>query len=135
MRRRLTSLDVILKAPSVYRFPHQQGLMGKQVAPPVSRRRLETELPNDIWQSDAMHWPMLLVVGDNRRKTYLLAFIDDISRLIVHAEFYLSEGLANYIQAVRQTLLAQEAVDGGRLEDRVERGQASAHHIADEGSN
>ncbi|CAO0824867.1 hypothetical protein DFAR_960003 [Desulfarculales bacterium] len=29
MRRRLTSLDVILKAPTVYRFLHQQGLMGK----------------------------------------------------------------------------------------------------------
>ncbi|CAO0821882.1 hypothetical protein DFAR_2710011 [Desulfarculales bacterium] len=32
MRRRLTSLDVTLKAPTVYRFLHQQGLMSKQVA-------------------------------------------------------------------------------------------------------
>ncbi|CAO0823802.1 hypothetical protein DFAR_3920010 [Desulfarculales bacterium] len=48
MRRRLTLLDVILKAPTVYRFLHQQGLLGKQVAPPVDRRRFEDELPNDI---------------------------------------------------------------------------------------
>ncbi|CAO0820986.1 hypothetical protein DFAR_2050003 [Desulfarculales bacterium] len=33
-----------------------------------------------------MHGPVLRV-GDNRRKTYLFAFIDDMSRLIVHAEF------------------------------------------------
>ncbi|CAO0823068.1 hypothetical protein DFAR_3460047 [Desulfarculales bacterium] len=33
MRRRLTSLDVILKASTVYRFLHQQGRMGEQVAP------------------------------------------------------------------------------------------------------
>ncbi|CAO0820207.1 transposase [Desulfarculales bacterium] len=86
MRRRLTSLDVVLKASTVYRFLHQQGLMGKQVAPPVDRKRFEAERPNDIWHSDPMHGPMLLV-DDNRRKTYLFAFIDDMSRLIVHAEF------------------------------------------------
>ncbi|CAO0822019.1 hypothetical protein DFAR_2770040 [Desulfarculales bacterium] len=79
MRRRLTLLDVILKAPTVYRFLHQQELMGKQVTPPVDRRRFEVELPNDIWQSDAMHGPMFLV-GDKRRKIYLFAFIDDMSR-------------------------------------------------------
>ncbi|CAO0822921.1 hypothetical protein DFAR_3380004 [Desulfarculales bacterium] len=44
----MTSFDVILKAPTVYNFPHQQGLMGKQVTPPVDRRRLEAELPKDI---------------------------------------------------------------------------------------
>ncbi|CAO0823803.1 hypothetical protein DFAR_3920011 [Desulfarculales bacterium] len=33
-----------------------------------------------------MHVPMLMV-GDKRRKTYLLAFIDGMSRLIIHAEF------------------------------------------------
>ncbi|CAO0821594.1 hypothetical protein DFAR_2480044 [Desulfarculales bacterium] len=51
-----------------------------------------------------MHGPMFLV-GDKQRKIYLFAFIDDMSRLIVHAEFYLSEGLATYLQALRQALL------------------------------
>ncbi|CAO0822220.1 hypothetical protein DFAR_2890001 [Desulfarculales bacterium] len=84
MRRRLTSPDVILKAPIVYRFLHQQGLMGKQGYSPIDRRRFEVELPNDIWQGDAMHGPMLLV-GDKRRKTYLFAFTDDMNRLVTHA--------------------------------------------------
>ncbi|CAO0824591.1 hypothetical protein DFAR_710054 [Desulfarculales bacterium] len=96
MRRRLTSFDLILKALTVYRFLHQQGLMGEQIAPPSDRRRLEAELSNDIWQSDAVHGPMLRV-GDKRRKTYLFAFIDDMSRLITHTEFYLAEGLAIYL--------------------------------------
>ncbi|CAO0821048.1 hypothetical protein DFAR_2090026 [Desulfarculales bacterium] len=39
----------------------------------------------------------MLLVGDKRRKIYLFAFIDDMSRLIAHAEFYLSEGLAIYL--------------------------------------
>ncbi|CAO0824501.1 hypothetical protein DFAR_670010 [Desulfarculales bacterium] len=51
-----------------------------------------------------MHGPMLLV-GDKRRKTYFFAFIDDMNRLIVHAEFYLSEGRATYLQTLRQDLL------------------------------
>ncbi|CAO0824078.1 hypothetical protein DFAR_4040037 [Desulfarculales bacterium] len=36
-----------------------------------------------------MHGPMLLV-GDKQRKTYIFALIDDMSRLVVNAEFYLS---------------------------------------------
>ncbi|CAO0822920.1 transposase [Desulfarculales bacterium] len=51
-----------------------------------------------------MHGPMLLV-DHKRRETYLFAVIDGTSRLIAHAEFYLSEGLATYIQALRQALL------------------------------
>ncbi|CAO0820400.1 hypothetical protein DFAR_3990047 [Desulfarculales bacterium] len=48
MHRCLTSFDAVLKASTVYRFLHQQELMGKQVTPPVDRRRFEVELPNDI---------------------------------------------------------------------------------------
>ncbi|CAO0824287.1 hypothetical protein DFAR_560020 [Desulfarculales bacterium] len=47
-----------------------------------------------------MHGPMLLV-GDKRCKAYLFAFTDDMSCLIAHAEVYLSEGLATYLQTLR----------------------------------
>jgi len=53
------------------------------------RRKFEAELPNDIWQSDVMHGPMV-TEGDRKRKSYLIAFIDDHSRLIPYARFYLS---------------------------------------------
>lgn len=103
IRRRLAPPDVALKPATVYRFLHQQGLMDKNTAPPVDRRRFEAELPNDIWQSDSMHGPQVLV-GDKRRKTYLFAFIDDHSRLVPYAEFYLSEGLPTYLKALSQAL-------------------------------
>ena len=38
------------------------------------------------------------------RKTYLLAFIDDHSRLVPHAQFFLSESLDCYIRALEQAL-------------------------------
>jgi transposase InsO family protein len=45
-----------------------------------------------MWQSDCMHGPQ--VAFENRlRKAYLFAVIDDHSRLVTHAQFYLSESL------------------------------------------
>jgi hypothetical protein len=72
----------------------------------VDRRRFEAALPNDLWQSDVMHGPSVSVDGKNR-KTYLIAFIDDMSRLVCHAQFYLSENLNCYLDALRQALLTR----------------------------
>jgi hypothetical protein len=41
------------------------------------------------------------------RKTYLIAIIDDHSRLIVHARFYLSEKLASYLVAFEDAIAAR----------------------------
>ncbi|CAO0821564.1 transposase [Desulfarculales bacterium] len=72
-----------------------------------------------------MHGP-LLRVGDKRRKSYLFAFIDNMSRRIVHAEFYLSEGLATYLQALRQALFKR----GLSREPYLDNGPAfRSHHL------
>jgi len=51
-----------------------------------------------------MHGPTVLVDG-KQRKAYLTAFIDDHSRLIPHAEFFLSERLDSFLDALRKALL------------------------------
>jgi len=71
---------------------------------PIDRRKFEVELPNDLWQSDSMHGPRVEVDG-RMRKSYLLAFLDDHSRLVPHAQFYLSERLDSYLDALEQALL------------------------------
>jgi hypothetical protein len=48
-----------------------------------------------MWQSDCMHGPRVLVDG-KMRKSYLFAIIDDHSRLIPHAQFYLAENLESF---------------------------------------
>jgi hypothetical protein len=50
-----------------------------------------------------MHGPMVEHEG-RRRKTYLIAFIDDHSRLVPHAEFYLSEALPFFLKAFQNAL-------------------------------
>ena len=95
-----------LAESTVWRLLKREGLMQRTEQAAVDRRRFEAALPNDLWQSDVMHGPAVSVEGKNR-KAYLIAFIDDMSRLICHAQFYLSENLNCYLDALRQALLTR----------------------------
>jgi putative transposase len=89
---------------TVYRFLKGQGLLAAVPQAIKDRRRFEAEWPNDLWQSDMMFGPTAKVEG-RQRKTFLFAFLDDMSRLVPHAQFYLSEGLTSYLDCLRQALL------------------------------
>jgi len=104
--RRLVSPGVTLTATTAHRFLRSNGLMKLTQDIPEDRRKFEAELPNDLWQSDCMHGPKVEHQGKNR-KTYLIAFIDDHSRLVPHAEFYLSESLPSYLKALEGALLTR----------------------------
>jgi transposase InsO family protein len=95
--------EIHLNNSTVYRFLHQHNLMNPGEKNPADRRKFEAELPNDLWQSDVMHGP-LVQVNEKRQKAYLIAIIDDHSRLIVYARFYLSEGLSSYLNALENAL-------------------------------
>ena len=102
--RGLISPGLTLTPTTVYRFLKRNGLMDKEPSGPEDRRRFEAELPNDLWQCDVMHGPMAEHEGKTR-KTYLIALMDDHSRLVPHAEFYLSENVKSFLDAFRQALL------------------------------
>lgn len=87
---------------SLYRLFKRFGLQ-KDLRLPEDRRRFETEMVNDLWQSDCMHGPR--VIHENKlRKSYLFAVIDDHSRLITHAQFYLSETIDSFRDCLLQAL-------------------------------
>jgi transposase InsO family protein len=102
-RQNRVSPGIVLNNSTVYRFLHQQNLAQLPIKKPVDRRKFEAELPNDLWQSDVMHGPKVDVNG-KMRKSYLIAVIDDHSRLIAHGQFYLSEALHSYLQAFENAL-------------------------------
>lgn len=102
--RNLATPGCKLYPSTVYRFLNQRGLMDMTRKTPEDRRKFEAEMPNDLWQSDVMHGPRV-IFNDKNRKTYLIAIIDDHSRLIVYAKFYFSENLVNYIDALQNALL------------------------------
>ncbi len=88
---------------TIYRFfKNHCDLLTK--VPKTDRRRFEAEFPNDIWQSDVMHGPKLKIEG-KFRKTYLIALIDDHSRLILNATFYLKENLDCFLAALKVAIV------------------------------
>jgi len=103
-RRDLVTAGCRLHASSVYRFLHHNNLMAAGQAAPADRRKFEAELPNDLWQSDVLHGPKVLCDG-RLRKSYLIAFIDDHSRLVPCGQFYLTENLQSFLHAFELALL------------------------------
>lgn len=69
------------------------------------RRTFEAHYANQIWQADIMYGPkMPRQTADGRwckAKTYLIAIIDDHSRLIVHAEFSFSQNLTAWFSVLK----------------------------------
>lgn len=102
-KRNPTEAALSLSESTLYRFFKQNEARQGHLKPKTDRRRFEAETTNDIWQSDVMHGPKVEVEGKSR-KTYLIAFIDDHSRLITHAQFYLAENLQTYLNALQQAL-------------------------------
>ena len=93
-QRHILPSRISVSLPSLYRLFKRHGL-DKDARLPEDRRRFECELANDLWQSDCMHGPRVLVEG-KLRKSYLFAILDDHSRLIPHAQFYLAENLESF---------------------------------------
>ena len=101
-RRKIIGPDFKAGYATVYRLFKHRGVMNR-LEQIEDRRKFEAELPNDIWQSDCMHGPMVEVEG-KQRKSYLYAFLDDMSRLVTYAEFYPSERLNYYTDGLRKAL-------------------------------
>jgi putative transposase len=102
-QKKLIGQDEYVHSSSVYRYIKSQELNTVNENA-VDKRLFEAEHPNEIWQSDVMHGPYVKVDG-KLKKSYLIAIIDDHSRFIVHAEFYLNETRENLLDTLRQAIL------------------------------
>ncbi len=101
--RGVISPDRCPSKDSLYRLFRRHGLE-KDTRLPEDRRKFETELVNDLWQSDCMHGPRVIGGEGKLRKPYLFAALDDHSRLVPHARFYLSENLESYRDCLLEAL-------------------------------
>jgi len=101
----LVTDEVKLPESTVHRLLSRRGLTKKPKGAPdaADRRRFEHEYAGDLWMSDVMHGPKLRD-GGRVRKTYLIAFVDDATRLVPHAAFAFSEGAVAYLQMLEQAV-------------------------------
>jgi transposase InsO family protein len=61
--------------------------------------RFQRNHRNDLWQSDSKHGS--IICG---KKTYLITFIDDCTRLILHSEFYFTEAAESIADCLRKAI-------------------------------
>jgi putative transposase len=97
---------VHLAPATVHRLLARNGLMDKRRGLPTTkdRRRFAFEKAGELWMSDVMHGPTVMVDG-RKRKTYLLALLDDATRVVPYAAFALSENTAAFLSVLKQALL------------------------------
>jgi transposase InsO family protein len=99
--------EVALPRSTVHRLLARHGLMRKRAEQPgdLDRRRFAFERAGQLWMSDVMHGPSVVVAGRQRRKTYLIAFLDDATRVIPAAAFALAENTRAFLPVLKQALL------------------------------
>jgi putative transposase len=99
-QRGLIPLGLEVAPATVHRLLTAHGLMARPPEAPTSkdRRRFAFALANDLWMSDVMHGPTVVDEEDRRRhKTYLIALLDDATRVVPYAAFARSENIAAFL--------------------------------------
>ncbi len=108
-RGTISCTDVPPALSTVHRLLTHAGLMRRDAgepAAPVDRRRFAFAEPAQLWMSDVMHGPSVALDGSRlRRKTYLIAFIDDATRVIPYCAFALSENTHSFLPVFKQAIL------------------------------
>jgi putative transposase len=106
-QQQLVPSEIVLAPATVHRLLSGQGLMARRRDEPTSkdRRRFAFDAPNELWMSDVMHGPTVLDPDDRRRhKTYLIALLDDATRIIPFAAFARNETVAAFLPVFEQAI-------------------------------
>jgi len=107
------------------RHLRQQGLSGREIKAEqkqVFSRRFNRVGRNTLWQADLKYGPYLpnLKQPNYKIRTYLVAMIDDATRLVVQGEFYANQKLPVLEDALRKAIIRCGApdifyVDNGKI--------------------
>jgi len=86
---------------AIYRAVAARGLQRRKTDNPSSQaaKAFAYSEFGQMWTADFLHGPKVRI-GNKLQKLYLLAIIDDASRYIVHASFYITEGVQALIHAL-----------------------------------
>ena len=97
--------DIKLSPSTVYKLLARNGLMKKKDNSSQDHRRFSYRHAGELYMSDVMYGPAVKTDGRRKRKTYLIAFIDDATRVIPYAAFAMSENTASFMPVLKQAVL------------------------------
>jgi transposase InsO family protein len=96
---------------SLYRELHRLGLDRKTlraggglVAGAGPQKAFVMSWSNELWMTDAMHGPFLSAPGQKPQRVFLLALLDDCSRLCAHGQYYPAEQLIHFLDVFKHAL-------------------------------
>ncbi len=89
-----------LAPTTYYRFIREYDLLSDNIESNKKRLAFAMEHANDLWQADTMFGPYVSNKG-KMIQTKLIAFIDDASRVICHAQFFFNENIDALMTALK----------------------------------
>lgn len=100
------SSGIELASSTVYRHLKAAGVMDlvAKLSSSKDLRRFGFEKAGDLWMSDVMHGPKVFDESRRKRKSYLIGFIDDATRVVPFATFALSEKTRDFLPAFQQAI-------------------------------
>ena len=97
--------DTPLPPSTIHRLFAREGLMVQQSQwPQKDMRRFAFRFAGELWQADAMHGPRIADDRGRMRKTYLLAILDDATRVIPYAGFAFADNTSNFLLVLREAV-------------------------------
>ncbi len=88
---------------SLYRLLKHHDLVGKRMRNEPDRKRFAYDKVNALWQTDLSYGPYLKV-GRKKKRTYLIAFIDDATRVIPYGGFFGNQSFDSLKTAFKEAL-------------------------------
>jgi transposase InsO family protein len=90
-----------LAPTTYYRFIREYDLLNDDIENNKKRLAFAMAHANELWQGDTMFGPYVKTDGNKQIQTKLIAFIDDASRVICHAQFFFNETIDSLIIALK----------------------------------
>ncbi|WP_080875216.1 IS481 family transposase [Oceanobacillus timonensis] len=89
---------------TINRLLKKHNLVGKKISAIPERKRFAHEHVNHLWQADLSHGPYISIDG-KKKKTFLILYIDDCSRLVPFGQFFTSEKFDGVRVVTKEALL------------------------------
>lgn len=95
-----------LPVSTVHRLLSRAGVMGPPPESPSSkdRRHFSYERAGELWMSDVMHGPAVIVAGRRKQKSYLIGLLDDATRIVPFCAFALAESITAFLPVFEQAI-------------------------------
>ena len=108
-----------LSYSTLYRFFKKKDLVKNGFQKRKERKRFSFDVVNKMWQGDLSYGPWLNIDGKKKR-SYLVAFIDDYSRIVPYGMFLMTEKFSGLKKVFTQALLRRGIpdliyVDNGKI--------------------